>query len=316
MISTLATIGLVASILAILAPAAGAVTNTCRAKNMTQGRPSNSDLQAVIAAADPGDRIAVRYVCVGNFKISKELTLLGKATTEVHKPILTANGSGRTLFVDYKRVTLTNLVITGGHKFGGIANSGILRLNDTVVRRNHAGGYGGGIFNAGALILNGSSSVRKNTGGGIFNDEASLTLNDSSSVSRNTGGGIGTTSGSIILNDSSSVRGNQAGTSGGGILVGTFGSVTLNDSSSVRGNTAKRHGAGIMSPFRGAVTLNDSSWVSGNTADADDAHGGTGGGIFVGCLSTLTGAVDGGNVYDNFRGAATPVEDNIFLQPC
>jgi hypothetical protein len=42
----------------------------------------------------------------------------------------------------------------------------------------------------------------------------------------------------------------------------------------------------------------------------DDLGSGSGGGIFS-CGGSLTGVIDGGNVNDNYRGTASPVEDNI-----
>jgi hypothetical protein len=56
---------------------AAATGNTCQARNVTKGGPSRSSLQVVIDQADPGDRITVRYVCNGHFKIAKRLTLVG-----------------------------------------------------------------------------------------------------------------------------------------------------------------------------------------------------------------------------------------------
>ena len=61
-------------------PASSAVVNTCRARNVTQDSASDSNLQAVIRAATKNDVIAVRFVCVGNFKIAKNLTLIGRPT--------------------------------------------------------------------------------------------------------------------------------------------------------------------------------------------------------------------------------------------
>jgi hypothetical protein len=61
------------------------------------------------------------------------------------------------------------------------------------------------------------------------------------------------------------------------------------------------------------VTMNDSSSVTGNTADFVDQGGVTGGGIYIWPCGggALIGGVDGGNVNDNYRGTAAPVEDNI-----
>jgi hypothetical protein len=66
------------------------------------------------------------------------------------------------------------------------------------------------------------------------------------------------------------------------------------------------------------VTMNDSSSVTGNTADFVDQGGVTGGGIYIWPCGggALIGGVDGGNVNDNYRGTAAPVEDNISAPPC
>lgn len=345
-----ATIALVTGMLVALAPSSRAKENTCRARNVTQGTARSSDLQAVINAADPGDLIVVKFVCVGNFRIDRRLTLVGRPSPRVPRPVLYASGVGRVLVVD-AQATFKNLKITRGDAAdwgGGIWNTATLVLEDTLVSHNTAIG-GGGIWNQGVLTLNGSSSVSENTvaccghGGGIINgyhygSTVTLTLNDSSSVTGNSGGGIFGGYTFITLNDSSSVSGNNNGSgivnrfgavtlngsssvsgnqsfSGGGIYAHN-GTLTLNDSSSVSGNFADFSGGGIYATRHVAVTLNDSSSVTANTADADDRNDGTGGGIFRTCKSFLTGAVDGGNVNDNYLGSAAPVENNIVIGPC
>ena len=249
MLSIVATLGLVTGILAVGVPGAGAVLNTCRAENVTQGGTSRPNLQAVIKAASPGDTIEVRHRCVGSFRIRKDLILVGKATPGSSLPVLDANGAGRVLLVS-GQVTLINLQITGGRvrsNGGGIRNAGgTLVLRGTLVRGNTAV-FGGGIENTGGtLILMDSSSVRGNKAeryaGGILNQEG----------------------GAVSLNVSSSVRGNEAGEFGGGIV--NLGTLTLNDSSSVRGNSATGSGGGIANFNAGNVSLNDSSSVSGNEA--------------------------------------------------
>ena len=298
-ISILGTLGLVTGMLAVGVQGAGAVVNTCRAKNVTQATRSRSDLQDVVDAAEPGDRIAVRFVCVGNFRIDKDLTLVGRPTPDLSRPVLTANGKGGTLMVA-ARVTLVNLKVVRGSRYS-VANRGTLTLRRSLVRdgcqssivnrgaltlRRSAvsngydascDGIGGGISNYGTVTLHDTSSVRGNanayTGGGIYNAAGgTVTLNDSSSVRGNRAafaGGIDNR-GTLILNDSSSVSGNRAWDSGG-IYNGTGATVTLSDASSVSGNRASDgsgggSGGGISN--YGTVTLRDSSSVSGNTADS------------------------------------------------
>ena len=295
--SILATIALVAAMLSALAPGAKAVVSTCQARNLTHGDASRSELQAVINAASPGDTITVRNRCDGNFHIGKPLTLVGRATPGVSRPILDANGSGAVLAVN-ARVTLINLMITGGRPSpsdagGGIVHSrGTLVLQGTIVNDNTARKHGGGIYSSGGtLILNGSSSVSRNKarsfishGGGIFIADGRVIMNGSSSVSRNqagrTGGGIYNQGGTLILNGSSFVSRNNAGVEGGGIL--NFGTLILNDSSSVRRNATPHSSGGIGNRSGGTLTLNGSSSVRGNRTHFN------GGGIVNGKGSILT----------------------------
>ena len=153
-------------------PASTAVANTCRARNVTQDSAVSSNLQAVIRDAVGGDVIAVKFICVGNFTIAKNLTLVGRPTAGLPRGVLNANGHGDALVVPRAKVTLRNLKITGGddtrwHFGAGITTSArLLRLKDTVV----VGNTGTGIHNTGTLTLSGSSTVSQNTEAGIHND--------------------------------------------------------------------------------------------------------------------------------------------------
>jgi hypothetical protein len=62
--------------------------------------------------------------------------------------------------------------------------------------------------------------------------------------------------------------------------------------------------------------MNGVSSITGNTSDADDNGVGNGGGVWLPCSGTFTGGVDGGNVNDNYRGSASPVENNIGVASC
>ena len=59
----------------------------------------------------------------------------------------------------------------------------------------------------------------------------------------------------------------------------------------------------------------DTPSIRNNTADADDDGNGVGGGILCD-TGSVTGAVDGGNVNDNDRGTAPPVEDDTVTRFC
>jgi hypothetical protein len=149
-----------------------------------------------------------------------------------------------------------------------------------------------------------------------LNWDAVFIMNASASVSDNVGASsaIGNF-GSFVMNGSSTVSGNTATTTwGGGVYNASIANMTMNDSSSVVGNSSVRSGGGIQTD--GMLTMNGSSFVTGNTADADDNGVGGGGGIKVPCSGTLIGAGDGGNVNDNYRGTASPVENNIAGPTC
>jgi predicted outer membrane repeat protein len=300
MSAILATLGLVAGTLAVLAPAAAAATPPCWVKNTATGiryTGTGPNLQRAINRADPGVTLLVRGRCVGVFVISinADLSLRGSTSkTYPKKATLNANGAGTVLTVTPSAV----VKIRGVNVIGGAASLD-----------------GGGIYNAGTLTLGSGATVRGNTasddGGGVYNyTGSSLTLNGSSSVQGNKGGyggGILSDPGSTVtLNGSSSVRGNRATHYGGGIYNG--GTVTLNGSSSVRGNKANTDGGGIANG--GTVTLNDSSTVTRNIADADNSGSGSGGGIYNEC-GTLNNAIDGGNVNENYLVVIGGTDDNI-----
>lgn len=305
-LAVLAAVWLALAMLPALISRADAASSRCWAKNVTRGTPARSNLQAVIDGARRGDRIKVKQVCIGHFRIERELTLVGERTSSVPIPILRTNGAGRVLFVE-ARVTLTKLRISGGavERGGGIWNAeGFLILNRSSVRDNEASLYGGGIVNdGGTVVLNGSSTVTGNTtggfGGGIVNDGGAVVLNDSSAVRLNSaadlGGGIINLSGTVVMHGASSV-GRNAAALGGGFYIDDGSWVTMTDSASVRGNTADE-GGGIYNDD-GSVTLKNASSVTGNTADV-------GGGILFGLVRACNGAGE-----DEWTGAIGPNDPN------
>jgi len=313
----LAALALVGGMLAVLTMGAGATVNTCQARNLTRGTARSADLQAVIDAANPGDTVQVKRVCVGNFTIAKDLTLRGEPTRRLRMPVLDANGTGRVLEVSSwdAFVTLVNLKITGGNlvEYGsgaGIDNIGHLTLSRSVVTGNTAWSAAG-ISNRGDLVMK-DSSVAENTSaayatgfsgsGGITSGRAghigppggaTLILNGSSSVEDNVGTGIVNSGGVTILNGSSSVRGN-IGEIGG--INADDGTVTMNDFSSVTGNTGRAAGGVFV---HDTFIMNDASYVSGNTARGCAA------GIYD--TGVIIGEIDGVNVFDNFLEDGTEV---------
>jgi hypothetical protein len=302
----LAAVGLALAMLPVLAQGVDASPNRCWAKNLTQGTPPRSHLQGVIDAARAGDRIKVKQVCVGHFRIGKQLTLVGEGTPRVPVPVLRTNGAGRVLLVK-ARVTLTNLKITGGavDRGGGIWNaSSTLILNRSSVRGNEAALFGGGIVNdGGTVVLNGASAVTGNEtdgfGGGIVNDGGTVVLKGASTVRLNSatsyGGGIINLGGTVVLSGSSSVDRNSADF-GGGIYNEDGSAIRMNGSASIRENTAGE-GGGVYNDD-GIVTLRNTSSVTANTATV-------GGGIRFGRVR----ACDGTGA-DEWTGAISPNTPN------
>jgi hypothetical protein len=246
---------------------------------------NSSALQPAINSAASGDTLQITGTCYGNFTVSRNLTLIGKAAA----PTLDGQNNGSVVTVAGQSsltlvtVTITDLLITHGNAFhgGGINNNGgrpgdggVVNLTGSTRVSGNGALSGGGIYNNGGSVnLSDSSSVNANTaegdGAGIYNYFSSrLTLDGSSTVNANTalqwGGGIFNGQGTVTLNSSSSVSGNKA-LDGGGIYNGQ-GIVTLNGSSSVNANKALVHGGGVYNYYYSYLTLNDSSTVNANRA--------------------------------------------------
>jgi len=242
------------------------------------------------------------------------------AATLVLKDTIVKGNTGTGIY-NTGNLTLEGSSLVSHNSEGGIHNEGptnvpSLTMNDSS---SVAANSGFGIYSYYAhTILNGASSVTRNVTDvttSVFNWEGELTLNDSASVTDNVGTEAAIDNeASFWMNGNSTVSGNTSTTWwGGGVYNGTTGNMTMNDSSSVVGNSTVRGGGGVSNG--GDLTMNGSSAITGNTADADDNGVGAGGGIKVMCSGTLIGAVDGGNVNDNYRGTSTPVEDNIADPP-
>src|SRR6266568_844350 len=268
------------------APASAGSPPTCWVVDETQHRhfppDSGEALTAAIAAAMPGDVLALTGTCTGTYTLNKPLTLIGDPTHRFPTPTLDGNQAGTTVTVHVGvQATLTALTISGGQALSGGGGlygqgGGTLTPYSSTVSGNGAGhtdfgaGAGAGVFNQGTVTLD-SSTVSGNTtlgsagsGAGMFNQNV-MTLH-SSTVSDNTaagslgsGGGI-FNQGTLTLDTSSDVSGNTVGGSGGGIF--NQGTVIL-DSSQVSGNSAGTNGGGISNA--GTVTMH-ASMLSENSA--------------------------------------------------
>ena len=168
---------------------------------------------------------------------------------------------------------------------GGIHIHGTLRLSDSVITGNQAGG-GGGIFNGGILTLS-NTIVESNTatasGGGIYNGGVLEMLN-ADLIDNRAGSGGGILNMGILTVKRSTIRGNAAKYGGGGIQNSGVGVshleyTTVNENISVSGG-------GIRN--LGRLSL-DNSTVSGNT-------GTRGGGILNERYITISNTTVSGNL--------------------
>ncbi len=180
----------------------------------------------------------------GALKLLRPVTIVGSGARQT-----VVDGTGITrVFANWARTTMTGLTITGGFMpsispllplpigGGGIANIGVLRLQQVAVSGNHAD-YGAGVFNYPASFLSISDSVVNGNGGleaaGIRFDSGgrvvNTTITGNTAVSRadrpGTESGVGagidargaTPSTLTIVN--STIAGNAASKHGGGINV-------------------------------------------------------------------------------------------------
>jgi len=162
-------------------------------------------------------------------------------------------------------LTLDSSILSGNSapKAGGVANLGMMTVNNSTISGNVATTLGGGITNPGTMTVN-DSTISGNSaadGGGLSN--------------------LGT-----LTISNSTLSSNSASASGGGIYLATAsppGMVTLVNCT-LSGNTAVT-GGGIDSA--GTVTLTNST-ISANSA-------GQGGGIFNTGTLTLANTIVGGN---------------------
>ena len=203
-----------------------------------------------------------------------------------------------------------------------------------------ANGFGGGgIFLSGAVALLARSTISDNeaafTGGGMYARLSSLTIEDSTitnnesmnsegggirqlygslTVERSTiagnsawgpGGGISAASGILVairnttISGNSSASGGSSSFGGGGLLL--FNATATITNSTLSGNSANFNGGAIFA-FSGQLTVAHST-IAQNRSDADSNASGSGGGISVGNLQTVT--LDHTVVAGNLRAAST-----------
>jgi hypothetical protein len=299
--------GLITNTLLLMAlcPAMGltASASTTRYVNGVTGSDSNNCLSPTTACKTIGHAISLSLsgdsirVSAATYKenlgIDFNLNILGSsaATTII-------DGGGNYTVVTIPKsgthVTLSKVTIRNGTA-GGIYNSGVLRVIDTILSGNSARSYGGGIYNSGTLLVI-DSTLSGNTvsetcynicpayGGGIYNIGAltinKTTLSENLASARDTdrrsaGGGI-FNGGTLAINNST-LTGNSAvvagcssgcGYGGGGIY--NDGTLAINNST-LTGNSATSIGGSIYTSSEGTAILQ-------NTIVANSPSGGNCGG--------------------------------------
>ncbi|GAB4310810.1 MAG: hypothetical protein Kow0091_17120 [Geminocystis sp.] len=205
----------------------------------------------IISASFLGDRI-FNVSGTGNLSIANFTLQDANVGTD---SIIDEEGNAGTIAVDggainvesAGKATLNNMIIaqnrTNG-KGGGIANNGILEVNDSVVLVNLSVDSGGGIYNGegGRAIINRSTIAFNSTsntineetllgGGGIFNDAGGEMTIINSTISNNTsliGGGLWVQGEQTTIINSTIAR--NSGSTGAGIFSGNpqDGTATVN----------------------------------------------------------------------------------------
>ena len=255
---------------------------------------------------------------LGELDITHNLSIIAPRDSLTGGDLLTVSGNKTSRVFEVEtgaQVNLSGLIIADGKvqddNGGGIKNSGILTLDNSIVRNNSAfstttfsivdestsnkgTSFGGGIYNTGTLTLS-DSTISSNTvnynGGGIYNT-GNLTVSNSTINSNSAFNDFFVTSGVGIYNtgnltvSNSTINRNSASslgaTSGGGIY--NTGYLTVSNST-ISGNNlisgGSTNGGGIYNSDSGIVTLSHST-LSGNRVSQFNtgAYTGKGGGIY------------------------------------
>lgn len=239
------------------------------AENVSLGRSAvivGQTSDATIQAAGAGSVISVSAgvsatlsgLTIKNGNAADGGGIRNEGTLIASNVVVTGNVASSTGGGIYNAGTLTmtngkiagNQVASGGVAGGGVENTGVLFLSDTVIEHNRGGLYGGGIENFGGRANLIRVIIRKN--------EAA------------SGAGIENGSGSVLIAEASAIVENAGSTQGGGINNSSalvLRNVTLSGNSLLAGP-----GAGLQNASGGSASLSFVSIVSNtirNTSAAD-----------------------------------------------
>ncbi len=213
---------------------------------------------------------------------------------------------------------------SGSYRIFTVQNGATVTIQDlTVANGNVSGGNGGGILNSGILTLQ-DSLVSGNTaalGGGIYNQNGTLTLNNTrviGNTASSAGGGINIQAGTVNLLNGTSLEANTATSIGGG--VANSGTLNVTGSGTTRisfsGNQAiNSSGGGIYNA--GIATVNFGNFVNNQASGI-----GVGGGAILNVGASTTLSVGNSvfnasplNLPNNIAGAFTNAGGNTPLNP-
>jgi hypothetical protein len=315
--------GTAVSVALVAVLAAAAFANTLSADCT---KPS-TDLQALIDAANDGDTILVRGICVGQFVVTdKAITLQGVGK----KAALDGNGQGIVLSLgkigavcadmtvndlivrngdtgiatSACKLTLTNITVTGNQDFG-ISGffPGATTISSSIIQGNGVG-FGAefcvGPPPVGAIITIDNTRVRSNAGVGVMVRECELAINRST-ITNNQAGGISNDTALMTLTNSN-VANNVRSGDGAGIV--NKGSLNLVNSAVVRNHATNSFygGGGIFNDPDSSMLSITGSLISRNSTD------GSGGGIYLyggpftldhSLIAHNRAALDGGGLFIN-----------------
>ena len=242
----------------------------------------------------------------GELDITHNLSIIAPRDSLTGGDLLTVSGNNATRVFEIETgatVNLSGLIVANGNvtndEGGGIQNSGILTLDNSIVRNNSAK-FGGGIFNNnGASLIVSNSTVSRNTaivgsnegeGGGIYNSNNGIVVVSNNSTisgnSANAGGGIYNSNSATVRLSNSTISGSGVSGRGGGIY--NSGTVEMSNST-ISGNSARGNGGGINNSDGANLAIGNSS-ISGNSALRGSGGGinNTGAPVFV-SNSTISG---------------------------
>jgi len=266
--------------------------------NGTSWATAKLTIQSAVGTVSNGGTINIAngiYKGTGNtgITISKDMTIVGQSRAGT---IINGTDTAQIFLIPGgNTVTIANLTLANGNKFGG---------------------EGGAIDNYGTLTVNGctfTGNTATYSGGAIINDEVevngneiqgTLTVNGCSftgntAISSGSEGGAICNYGTALTVTGSNFTGNTAAGDDAGGAIYTAGACAVTGST-FKSNKADDGGA-IYSAEVGILNINGCTFTS-NTAT--DYYSGEGGAIYNGCTCTVSGCTFTNNTAHNSDGGA------------